>query len=549
MKIINTLPLISQCLVQDQTKKLVSFNLWPKQVEAYNLLHSSLLAIFLKSRQGGFSSLTGIDSMLLCALVPELTVLILSISGDDSEEFHNRAKGIYLSETEGMHAFRELSPIKKELVEETKWDNGSRFVSLPAVKGSGMTADRVIIDEFFKINRTRAKITIREVLNNVVPTLDKRHGQLACVGTADGINQQKDMYFKGKDKSGSSRSLFFSCWDDPTMTIQRREQIVQDFGEDHANQEYPRTDVEAFIASGRPRFDTKVISEYYGPLANSHPVLFCGDIEEDGDGKQVLVQNKHGFLSIYEAKEKRLMYYISADVAEGLEKGDYTHAGVYEVMSQRPVATFHGHMEPTEFGMYLSRMGRYWNNATLIPERNKDGVAVIAALRQVEQYPDPLIHISKPRHKEQWQDKWLNPEERYGFQTTMVTKPLIIAQLAYDIANKVVPWFPEEYIGELYSYMRISDRKTEAAEGEFDDRVMEVAIGRYCGKEYQRYTVGTSVCDFCGYFIYVDKGCGWCKRSKRWCKMDDVCRLWASNGTTETEAILGRRKREELSRK
>ena len=145
-------------------------------------------------------------------------------------------------------------------------------------------------------------------------------------------------------------------------------------------------------------------------------------------------------------------------------------------------------------------------------------------------------------------NKWLNPEERYGFQTTMVTKPLIIAQLAYDIANKVVPWFPEEYIGELYSYMRISDRKTEASEGEFDDRVMEVAIGRYCGKEYQRYVIAfSSCCDFCSEYHYVDKGCGWCKRSKRWCQIDDVCRMFTSNGVSEVESILSKRKREEAS--
>ena len=91
-----------------------------------------------------------------------------------------------------------------------------------------------LIDEAAKINMSISKIKLSTVLTNVVPTLDKSKGQLILISTTDGMNLFYDYYMKGKHGQNNFCSFFFSCWDDPTFSVQDREDIVRDFGEDHA---------------------------------------------------------------------------------------------------------------------------------------------------------------------------------------------------------------------------------------------------------------------------------------------------------------------------
>jgi hypothetical protein len=494
-------------------------------MKVYELLHSVLKIILLKSRQTGESSLSGLDGLLKCALIENFTVLILSITGDDSEEFMERSWQLYRSDTQVMKDLEKISPVKKKYTEEVKFVNGSRFICLPANGGSGKSADQVIIDEFFKINKTRAKISIDEVMGNVEPTTDKRRGQIVCLGTAEGQGKQKQMYFEAKQGLNGYTPMFFSCFDDPMMTMEKRAEKVRNLGVDLANQEYPRTDVEAFLASGRPRFNVNVIREHYEPLSKKYPVLLRGFMVKDINGKDKIDVAENGDIRLYAKKEPRQQYFISADIAEGLQKGDWDHAAVYELPGMMPAATVHCKKEPTIFGHYLAALGRYYNNAVLCPERNNHGIATIGSLRGVEKYPDALIHVSKPKSREHLQDDFNDPEARWGFQTTRITRPVIIDNLGFEIERKIIPVIPAEYFDELYAFVRKDNGDVEAEEGCFDDRVMELAIARYVAGYHMKRLPDNAFCVTCSYMrrhgLFMR-----CRRSGRFCKEEEVCRLW-----------------------
>ena len=516
-------------LFDKKSGKYINFILWPKQVEFIDLLHDAKRIIILKKRQTGISQLTGADSLAQCMLSENFTVLILSKTGDDAKEYLTRVRDMYHSLDDEI---KKSSPLKKDTQDELQFMNGSRMISLPANRGAGFTADRVIVDEAAFITKTDTKIDLETVLRRVGPTLDKAEGQLILISTANGMNLFRTYYINAVKKISNFKAFFFSCWDDPTFSEEKRERIIADHGEDHANQEYPMTWQEAFLSTGRPRFSIKILRDHYEPISKKHRPIAVGNIIDDIKGKQTVELNENGFITFYKKRDPRLNYIIAADISEGLENQDWTHAKVLELPSMEQVATYHGHVEPAEFGLVCARMGRHWNNAILVPEANNHGIAVISTLRHIEKYPDALIHQSKIKHREHEQDKYVKPEVRYGFQTTSNTKPVIIDNYAYMILNKDIGWIPEEDLPELYSYVTDASGRTNAQSGHNDDRVMTIAIGLYVAPKYIIAPLAEwKNCSNCRNWPRNRNGLakddGFCQRSMRWCSTDKgVCRLW-----------------------
>jgi len=385
MFLVKTLPLIETFKIFNKEKQKEYLKLWDKQKEILFLMHNVRNIILLKPRQFGISILTGGDSLLQCAIQKGFVFLCISINGPDAEEYLDKAYKMWLTLPEW---FRASHPIVSKTDNEIEFEFESRFVALPANRGSGFTADRVMIDEFFKINRTRSKITIEEVLSNVDSTLDKMEGQLFLCGTADGFNTQRDMYLESKKANSEREAIFISCWDDPNLTPEIREQKAKKLKK-KVNQEYPRTDREAFLSSGSPRFNLDTIVNFY-----EQRTIEC-KVKGNINNEHRIEINEDGFISFYFKKKVRGQYLISADVAEGLEKGDYSCAKVFDLEDWNQCAEWHGHIEHAEFGTEVYKMATHWNNAIVAIEANNHGHTSIERLKTTHKYPVSLIHQSK----------------------------------------------------------------------------------------------------------------------------------------------------------
>jgi hypothetical protein len=231
------------------------------------------------------------------------------------------------------------------------------------------------------------------------------------------------------------------------------------------NQEYPDTPRAAFLGTGRPVFDNMKVLE----LMEAAPEPVARYEFHAGNWSV----NDKGRLKVWEEPRSGEAYIISADVAEGLRDGDYSCADVINHRTGQQVAQWHGHLDADnihEFADVLAGLGRRYNVALLVPERNNHGLAVVTQLYH-EGYPNLYVEtVPDPPGK---------PRKRYGWVTSRSTRPLIIDNLISEMTEGSHGIVCAETFDEMLSFKRQDNGKMEADLNRFDDRVLCIAIGKY----------------------------------------------------------------------
>ena len=501
MLLAQTQRLIEHLQLFDKIKReWIPFKLWERQKQFHKQVLTKKKLILLKKRQVGGSQLVGADSLLQCLILPNFSVLILSKTGNDeggdAKVFLDRIRQMYqkiptihelFAEMENGGSFNEDQILLVMLKEYNpavqganagvalKFANGAYILSLPASKGRGMTADRIVIDEAAHIRPNPSNITLDVVFENVEPALDKTDGQLILISTANGLDLFSDIFMKALNLLNDFVAFFFSCWDDPTFNLAKRDKIRKNSGEKHANQEYPRTPEEAFIASGSCRFDSIAI-QFYADQERTRPLLvrIKGTVE---DGDRILT-DPNGEFEIFKKKKNRGQYMLSADVAEGLEHNDYSVAKIYDRSTWEQVACWRGHLEHAEFGKVIARLGRIYNNAILVVENNNHGHSALTAILQIEHYPEELVFTHAVLDREREDDEFKGTL-RFGWMTTAKNRPVIISNYANLILQQMIPYMTIQDLKECRTFVKKKGGKYEAEDGFWDDCVLTNAIGYY----------------------------------------------------------------------
>ena len=165
------------------------------------------------------------------------------------------------------------------------------------------------------------------------------------------------------------------------------------FGGDNVmfDQEYPTTPDHAWASIGTRYYPHSIIER----IKVEEP-CFIGRIEHSGQPittlqltsalkiDPIITSEQYGPLRIWEMPEEGMRYFIGADVSEGKlitngskTEGDYSVIWVLDEFG-RDVATFRQRIPPEEFAYYLILLGRFYNDARVNCERNKDGATVWA---------------------------------------------------------------------------------------------------------------------------------------------------------------------------
>ena len=233
-------------------------------------------------------------------------------------------------------------------------------------------------------------------------------------------------------------------------------------------QEYPSTAHEAFLATGRPVFDTKALA---------HMEKLC---EKDNSKRYELYQledrtvkakeaDDYAPLKIWDLPERTENYVVGADVAEGLKNGDYSVAEVIRTKDMKTVARFRGHVDPDIFAHELDKIGRFYNFALMGVEINNHGLAVVQRLRD-------LFYTNLYRREKGLDERFEEPTSKLGWKTDLRTKPLMIDYLAEAIREGYVIDYDIVFVEEAFSYIRDDNGRTNAEEGSHDDTVIAKAI-------------------------------------------------------------------------
>ena len=170
-------------------------------------------------------------------------------------------------------------------------------------------------------------------------------------------------------------------------------------------------------------------------------------------------------LSIWKKPEPNKRYIIGADVAMGFSKGDFSCG---EVLSGdfAQVAEWHGHAAPEVFAEELLKLGHYYNTATIGVEANNHGLTVLTELKRLL-YPRIYYRYEL--------DKRDNKRTRMmGWLTNSKSKPIMIDNFAKVLREKDIIINGADLLLECQTY--IDDGEMHASEGNYDDRVIAMAI-------------------------------------------------------------------------
>ena len=242
---------------------------------------------------------------------------------------------------------------------------------------------------------------------------------------------------------------------------------LREFGNDtdRMRQEYPSNDVEAFISSGRPRFDIKALLRMEAETEKGK----VGELVSTDSGYRFTEVDKSP-LQVWLAPERLGQYVIGGDVAEGLELGDYSVATVIDRKTMQTVARWRGHCDPDIFGDVLYDLGMWYNKALIGPEVNNHGISTLQKLKD--------LGYANLYRREKDYDKQLSdlPAAQLGWRTDMRTKALLVDDLATAIREGSLIDYDMTFVREAMTYVKDENGKTNAQEGCFDDCVMSTGI-------------------------------------------------------------------------
>lgn len=253
-------------------------------------------------------------------------------------------------------------------------------------------------------------------------------------------------------------------------------------------QEYPSTPEEAFLASGRPVFDTKTLQQMEKiahAAAKTHPYI-CGEVVKNDDPSSAdkfifreyrrVGESDPTPFRVWNLPEPKKRYAIGVDVSEGIEiessrgkEPDYSVIDVTDIETGKTVARWRGYIDPDLLGEVVFNIGMFYNKALVAPEINNHGIATAAYLKN-NFYRN--MYMRESAEDDQFQVR----TAKFGWRTDKKTKPVMISEMQRAIREGDIIDLDLVFIRECLSYVKRDDGSMAAQEGQHDDTVMAKAI-------------------------------------------------------------------------
>jgi hypothetical protein len=264
-------------------------------------------------------------------------------------------------------------------------------------------------------------------------------------------------------------------------------------------QEYPSNWMEAFQATGICAFpkpllqrimDTSCVDplwvgelEYvHGSATPIRPLLTdVAEAKEKDKGWEIpSAEGYGGRLRVWEKPEGGESYYIGADVAYGVEGGDYSCAQVIRIghggAPDVQVAEWHGWINPTPYGDLLAGLGYWYNQAEIAVEVDGVGMKTYIQISRIIEYPNLFRWKHYDRVKNAFSDLM-------GWVTNQKTRSLIITQLRERLMENTVSLYSYELLDEMMDFSQDEDGGRFEGQNTNDDRVFAMMIALWCAHD------------------------------------------------------------------
>jgi len=178
-----------------------------------------------------------------------------------------------------------------------------------------------------------------------------------------------------------------------------------------------------------------------------------------------------------EADKRAHAYVIGADTSTG-EADDYSSIEVFDIDTQEQVAELKIKALPKTFAKMIDFVGRWYNNAFVVPERTGIGASVCIELDHDLLYPNLY------RHKKVAASLKVRYQQ-IGYPTNNVTKPALVKQLQDNIGPGGWDIKSPRLYHELCIFINLGAGKygAEVGEGNHDDLTIATALALVGVKE------------------------------------------------------------------
>lgn len=214
-------------------------------------------------------------------------------------------------------------------------------------------------------------------------------------------------------------------------------------------QEYPTTDIEAFISSGKGVFHASDL--------NKHP-------------PQEPIERKWGDVLVWEKPLHGFRYSVGVDSSEGLG-GDNACIQVLNAHTGFQAAEFASpNIPPDQLATLVLNIARWYNNALVVPEINSSGISLLDHIK---------LKYNNIYRREVLDKRTRETRDAPGWRTTGTSKPLLVNALEEAVREEFVAVNSEECLKEMRTFVRTEEQGHQGygAEGtNKDDRVIAFGL-------------------------------------------------------------------------
>lgn len=515
---INTKQYIEKYIkIRDKAGKIIDLKINQGQQKLYDAIKEQhnqgkpIRIIVLKARQIGFSTLT--ESIIFKNTATKFNVNagIITHKEEATTNLFNMSKRMYDNLPDNMKPSLKRSNAKELIFDNDQGTGLKSKIKCMTAGSSGVgrsdTFNYLHISElaFWGNNAKETAIGLFQAVPNLPNTM------IVIESTANGFEYFKELW----DMAVKGESDFipvFVGWNELTdykmpytgfeltdyeknlqriynLSLEqlswRRWCIKNNCGGDEQQfkQEYPINPQEAFISSGNCVFDKEIVINRIQELSKPIRVGYF-DYKYDDTmpaGKKITdirwINDKNGYIELYELPNL-YKYCIGGDTAG--DGSDWFTGHVLNAKTGKQVARLRHQMDEDLYVRQMYCLGYYYQY------KNQRTGVITPALMCIESnfssFPNKeLVRLGYSnmfvREKE---DKYTGiMDKSYGFKTTSLTRPVIIAELVKIVRESVELINDKLTLEEMLTFVRNEKGRPEAQQGAHDDLVMGLAIAYY----------------------------------------------------------------------
>ncbi|MBU5445635.1 DNA packaging protein [Paenibacillus sp. MSJ-34] len=484
----------------DQQKEFV--NSWDR----YNFV--------LKPRQLGFTTVSLAYCLYMALTNPNTHYLIVSYEGKGAQDLFEKIKR--MNDNLPRDRFPSAFPsVKRENRDELLFENGSRIVSTTAGGNKDLGRGRTFM--YVLLSEAAFYDDLQGVLTTIEPALMKTEkAKIVIETTANGFSYAQQLYDSAKKGRSKYKAFFFPFFSSAyekqfrydielaikwykennkgkrlsAKDLDKEEQVLhdmdcslnmlmwraytlQDKDKNVFYQEYRAYDIQAFISTGISVFDQSKILEQ---LNHTLPPLTRDELK--GELPDELMQYIGRGLEIYHFTKRGKRYYGGVDVAAG-GQGDFSTITIFNSDGEQ-VASFNRNDVPVyRFNDVVRALGKYFNYAFFVIERNGFGTSLLERLRK--DTDDPYLNLYRHRHF----DAKGGSDYKLGFPSTAMTKSQATTDTKEAFETGLIHINCKETLTQMQTY---SDGGKNRYDGHHSDLIISLMMG-VVGLKANRYYV------------------------------------------------------------